>query len=412
MAVNIISRLAWRNVWRHPRRTWLTIGAMVFSNALLVFMISIQFGMYGLMIDNTLKAFTGHMQVQAPGYKDDLKMRQVVPDAATLAEKLRSELKLDRISARSSAFALLSSEDRSYGVQVFGVDPQYEPGVSTIPGLVREGRFPTDNNAQEIVIGKTLARNLRVETGDELTLLGSGRDGSFAAAVAEIVGIFDSGVPDFDRSIAEIPLGFFGDVFFMDHAAHSIVIVAPALSAVEEYRPRVEELLSPADGLVVHDWNALQPGLKQAIQADISSAFFMYGILVILVAFSVMNTQLMSVLERTHEFGIVMSLGVTPGRLGRLVLLETGMMALAGLVLGALVGGLITLWFGYKGFSYPGMDQLAANFNLPSRFYPQVTVLTLFLGPVFVFAGSILSALYPALRLQWVHPVEAMRSLQ
>ncbi|MDA0679165.1 MAG: hypothetical protein O2880_02400 [Proteobacteria bacterium] len=105
--MNIISRLAWRNVWRHPRRTWLTIGAMVFSNALLVFMISIQFGMYGLMIDNTLKAFTGHMQVQAPGYKDDLKMRQVVPDAATLAEKLRSELKLDRISARSSAFALL-----------------------------------------------------------------------------------------------------------------------------------------------------------------------------------------------------------------------------------------------------------------------------------------------------------------
>ena len=76
------------------------------------------------------------------------------------------------------------------------------------------------------------------------------------------------------------------------------------------------------DGLVVQSWDALQPGLKQAIQADMSSAFFMYGVLVILVAFSVMNTQLMSVLERTHEFGVVMSLGLTPGRLGRLVILE------------------------------------------------------------------------------------------
>ena len=409
--MNITLRLAWRNLWRHPRRTWLTIGAMVFSNALLVFMISIQFGMYELMIDNTLQAFTGHMQVQAPGYKDDLKMRQVVPDAESLANRLRRELDLETITVRSAAFALVSSADRSYGIQIFGVDPERETEVSSIPGLIKEGRFPTDRNAQEIVVGKVLARNLKVGLGDELTLLGSGRDGSFAAAVAEVVGIFDSGVIDLDRSIAEIPLGFFDDVFYMDGAAHSVVIVTPGLSVIEEYRFKTEPLLPTGDGVVLHDWDALQPGLKQAIQADISSAFFMYGVLVVLVAFSVMNTQLMSVLERTHEFGIVMSLGLTPGRLGRLVLLETAMMGLAGLLLGALAGGLITLWFNYNGFSYPGMDQMAANFNLPSRFYPEPTVLTLFLGPIVVFIGSIASALYPALRLHWLHPVEAMRAV-
>ena len=87
--MNIVLRLAWRNLWRHARRTWLTIGAMVFSNTLLVFMISFQFSMYGLMIDNTLQVFSGHMQVQAPGYKDDQKMRQVVPDVQRLAERLR-----------------------------------------------------------------------------------------------------------------------------------------------------------------------------------------------------------------------------------------------------------------------------------------------------------------------------------
>jgi ABC-type lipoprotein release transport system permease subunit len=409
--MNITLRLAWRNLWRQPRRTWLTIGAMVFSNALLVFMISLQFGMYELMIDNTLKAFTGHLQVQAPGYKDDAKIRQVVPGADALANRIRGELNLDSVAVRSAAFALVSSDDRSYGIQIFGVDPANEPLVSSVPGLVREGRFPDDRNAQEIVVGKVLARNLKVEPGDELTILGSGRDGSFAAAVATVVGIFDSGVIDLDRSIAEMPIGFFNDVFYMEDAAHSVVIVTPGLAAIELYEPRVEALLPQDGSVVLQDWDALQPGLKQAIQADLGSAFFMYGVLVILVAFSVMNTQLMSVLERTHEFGIIMSLGLTPGKLGRLVLLETALMGLAGLILGAVVGGLITSWFTYNGFSYPGMDQLAANFNLPSRFYPQVSILTLFAGPAVVFIGSILSALYPALRLHWLHPVEAMRAV-
>lgn len=408
--MNITLRLAWRNLWRQPRRTWLTIGAMVFSNALLVFMISLQFGMYELMIDNTLKAFTGHFQVQAPGYKDDAKMRQVVEDAAAMAREIRDATGLDTVAVRSAAFALVSSEDRSYGIQIYGVDPDKEPHVSTIPGLVREGRFPSDANAQEIVLGSVLARNLKVVPGDELTILGSGRDGSFAAAVATVVGIFDSGVTDMDRSIAEMPIGFFSDVFFMEGSAHSIVVVAPSLAAIEEYRPLLENLLSGRDDVVLLDWDALQPGLRQAIQADLSSAFFMYGVLVILVAFSVMNTQLMSVLERTHEFGIVMSLGLTPGRLGRLVILETALMGLAGLALGALAGGLITTWFTYNGFSYPGMEQMAANFNLPSRFYPQASVLTLFAGPAVVFAGSIIAALYPALRLHRLHPVEAMRA--
>lgn len=408
--MNITLRLAWRNLWRHPRRTWLTIGAMVFSNAILVFMISLQFGMYELMINNTLQAFTGHLQVQAPGYKDDHKIRQVVPDANDLAAKLRDELGLETIAVRSAAFTLLSSDDRSYGVEVFGVDPMFEPKVSSIPGLIAEGRFFDDRSAQEIVLGSVLARNLKVALGDELTLLGSARDGSFAAAVAEVVGIFDSGVTEFDRRIAELPIGFFDDVFFMDGAAHSIVISTPGLSVVEEYRRRTEALLPPNEQLVVHDWDALQPGLKQAIQADMSSAFFMYGVLIILVAFSVMNTQLMSVLERTHEFGVIMSLGLTPGRLGRLVMLETSLMGIAGLMFGALAGALITLWFTYNGFSYPGMDQMAATFNLPSRFYPRVTLLSMSLGPAIVYLGSVSSALYPALRLLWLQPVEAMRA--
>ena len=409
--MGLVFRLAWRNLWRHPKRTWLTTGAMVFSNVLLVFMISLQFGMYDLMIDNTLQSFTGHMQIQAPGYKDDQKIRQVVPDVQPLATTLRTSLNSDDIAARGTAFALVSSEDRSYGIAVFGVEPGYEPNVSTIPNLVDEGRFLEDSDAAEIVIGAALARNLRIQLGDELTLLGSGRDGSFAAAVVNVVGVFRSGLAEVDRSIAEVPLGFFQDTFYMEGAGHQVVINAPVIDAVPELQSRVGALLPVDEELVLHDWDALQPGLKQAIRADMGSAFFMYGILVILVAFSVLNTQLMSVLERTHEFGIVMALGLTPGRLGRLVLLETSIMGLLGFAIGVFLGALLTLYLGVNGFAYPGMEELAAKFNLPSRFFPQLSAPTLIAGPLVVFVFTILSALYPALRLHRLHPVEAMRAV-
>ena len=213
--MNITFRLAWRNLWRRKRRTWLTVGAMVFSNILLVFMISLQLGMYEMMIVNALKAQTGHLQVQAPGYKDDFKIRQVVPHAEQLADDLRQGLATEEVAVRAAAFALISSGDRSYGAQITGVEPARESLVSSLPGLVTEGGFLSDPMAEEIVIGSVLARNLRVGVGDELTFIGSGRDGSFAAAVVDVVGIFESGVPDMDRGFAQVPLGLFQDAFTM-----------------------------------------------------------------------------------------------------------------------------------------------------------------------------------------------------
>jgi ABC-type lipoprotein release transport system permease subunit len=407
--MNITLRLAWRNLWRQPRRTWLTIGAMAFSNIILVFMISLQFGMYEMMIDNTLALFTGHLQVQAEGYKDDGKIRQVVPAAQDLADSIETKIHIAGVSVRANAFALASSADRSFGVQVIGVQPESEIDVSTIPGLMISGEY-LDGGSEQVVIGSVLARNLKVTVDDELTLIGSGRDGSFAAAVATVAGIFETSIVDLDRGLVQMPLALFQDVFYMGDAAHEIVVRFDSVDAVQAGVAAVSSILPADSNLVVHDWDALQPGLKQAIQADIAGAWFMYGLLVVLVAFSVLNTVLMSVLERTREFGIVLSLGLSPGRLARLVLLETFLMASLGLLLGVLIGWLVITWVGYTGFSYPGMEEMAGKFNLPDRFYPQASATSLLLGPGVVFLGTLIASLYPALRIHLLHPVQAMRA--
>jgi len=413
--VNITLRMAWRNLWRHKRRTWLTVGAMIFSNLLLVFMISLQFGSYRMMIDNTLKSYTGHMQIQRDAYNDDPKIRNSFDNIVPLAQKIRKQLNsagiAARVAARGVAFAMTSSEMRSYGLQIIGIEPQYEAKVSTLPGLINKGRYFTDINAEEILIGSVLARNLRVDIGDELTLLGSGRDGSFAAGVVIVTGIFESGVSDIDRSMAQIPLGYFQSLFSMGNQGHNIVINAEDLPLVSALQQNIRNIIAERKDLVVLDWNKLQPGLQQAIQADMASAWFMYAVLIVLVAFSVLNTQLMSVLERTREFGTMMALGVKPARLGALVITETSIMSTLGLSIGAGLGAILAYYLSIVGFSYPGMEEMAGKFNLPDRMYPSLSLLSIFLGPGIVFLCSLLASLYPALRLFFLHPVSAMRAV-
>ena len=195
-----------------------------------------------------------------------------------------------------------------------------------------------------------------------------------------------------------------------DHG-HRVIVSLPGIAQVEFALNSANSLLPDDQSLVSLSWDQLQPGLKQAIQADFTSAWFMYGVLIVLVAFSVLNTQLMSVLERTREFGVLTALGLKPSVLAGLVITESAMMAAIGLVIGVVLGWSVTAWFATNGLAIPGGEELMQRYNMPSRIYPSVQALTLLMGPSVVFVFSLLASVYPALRLFRLHPVEAMRSV-
>jgi len=406
--------MAWRNIWRNPRRTILTICAITFASVLLVFMLSFQFGSYETMINTSVKISTGHLQVQAAKYHEKKSIRFVIPDPLAVAEILDQIPEVAAYTFRGQAFALISSKDRTYGVAVTGIDPQKEARVSRIRKLVHEGHFLMEGDGNRAVVGKLLAKNLRVKIGDELTLLGQGRDGSIAATVVQVKGIFSSGIDEFDRSTIQIPLAFFQETFSMGKAVHEVVIIAKSLSDVSRIKAKLKAALSTLDNgkpLKTFDWQELMPGLRQAIEMDLVSGLIFYALLIIVVAFSILNTFLMAIFERTREFGVLMAIGTTPRRLTKVLLTESMVMTAVGIMAGILVGIGVTYYFQINGIDFSGGSDLLSQFGITGRMYPKLSLLSVSIGPLMVLFFTFIAALYPALKVRRLRPVEAMTAI-
>lgn len=409
--MSIDVKMAWRNIGRNPRRTVLTISAIAFASLLLVFMLSLQFGSYDAMINASVKIHTGHLQVQAEGYQEKRDMRLVVENPQAVGRILERIPEVEAWSPRANGFSLVSSQNRTYGILVNGIDPEREARVSTLKSLVRKGAYLSEQDRNQALVGRLLAENLRVGLGDELTVLGQGRDGSIAASVVTVKGIFSSGMDDFDRSSIAIPLADFQDVYFMRGAAHEVVALGRNLADVQAIKGKVKVGISGIDQkppLVALDWSEIMPGLLQAIQMDLVSGAIFYLILILVVAFSIMNTFLMAIFERTREFGVLMAIGTTPGRLTKLLLIESMSMTGVGIVIGIVLGCLLTLYYQSHGLDLAGSSEILEQFGISGRLHPRLSVLSALAGPAVVLIITFLAALWPALKVRGLRPVEAM----
>jgi putative ABC transport system permease protein len=406
-------KMAWRNVWRNPRRTWLTISAIGFACTILIFMLSFQFGSYETMINSSIKINTGHLQIQAKDYFEKRSVRLVVPDPKPVIHAIGRIDSVEAITSRAKAFSLVSSENRTYSAMVIGIDPKNEARVSTLESLVREGEFLTsaDIATNPALIGRLMARNLQVGLGDELVVLGQGRDGSIAANVLTVHGIYESGMDDFDRSTLHIPLDTFQEIYSMGDAVHEIVINVSELNLVDEVKAKISRLIKEmphGERLTILDWDQLVPGLTEAIKIDLIIGVIFWGLLVLVVAFSILNTFLMAVFERTREFGVMMAVGTTPGRLVRLMLYESSAMTLVGISLGIALGCLATRIFEIYGIDLTGASDILRQYGISGQIYPQLSIITALAGPGLVWIITFIVSLYPILKIKGLRPVEAM----
>lgn len=407
-------KMAVRNIGRNRVRTVLTMSAIGFAALILVFMLSFQLGSYEAMVNSSVKIHTGHFQIQAAEYNDNKNMRYVIEAPDVCLETIKTINAVAAYTVRSNGFSLISSDTRTRGGLVTGIDPAGEALVSNLETLVRKGSYLDSDDMNQALVGALLARHLKVDIGDELTLLGQGRDGSIAAGVVEIKGIFSSGLDEFDRQTIQIPIHYFNDIFFMQGAVHKIVCTAGSLYQVDRIKQQLLPVLNKNNKtckVVVLDWKQLMPGLVQGIKLDMASAFIFYIILVLVVALSIMNTFMMAILERTKEFGIMLALGVQPKRLLKLVLLESGFLTLAGVVIGTAAGTAVTLWFQSHGIRLEGASEILKEYGMSGSVYPRLSWISAFAGPLAVCIITLTAAFFSALKIFKLKPAKAINGV-
>lgn len=413
-ARGLFAVIAWRNLWRNPRRTWLTAGGIAFGLAIVVFIMSFQAGVYDAVIDLGSRFGGGHVQVQHPGYNDDPRIRNSMPGGTELTRRLEDLPEVVAVAPRAEAFALISAmsasgEERSFGAQVMGVDPQLEPNVSDFAASLTAGTYLA--SAGDAAVGAGLARNLGVAVGDELVVLGNGREGNVAAVALSVGGIFETGIADVDRSIVMMRLAAMQEAFDMGDAVHRVVLRAASIPAVPALADAVRQTLA-GEGLATLDWQALMPDMEQSVRLDRVTGDVMFGVLLMLVTFTIVNALVMTVFERTREFGMLLAIGMRPAAVMAMLQIEAFAMWALGTAMGVglVLGPVIYL----QAFGFPLGDAMgdmggAVGFALPDRLHTALDARALLLSPAVLCVATLAAALFASLRLRSMRPVDALR---
>ncbi len=406
----MLAGLAWRNIWRQPHRTVLSLVSITLAGAATIFLFSLQQGAYGTMKESVLSMIDGFAQVQPPGYASDPDVRKTIADPRAVMASLDRLPHVQTAAPRAMSYAILSKDQRSYAGAVIGIDPRLEKKISILDSTITSGRYLRQGDTSAVVVGADLARNLRLSVGDKLTMLGAARDGSIAADVLHVTGIFATGAPEIDRQVVEIPLSQFQSDFAMENRVNLIAVSGHRLSDIQSSLPAIRNSVKGGD-LVVRGWAELEPALHDVILLDISISLLIYVSLIIIVVFIILNTLLMSVLERTREFGMLLAVGMRPGQIGRMVWLELLFLSGAGAILGIALGSGLTLWVAHNGIAFPKAEALFSQWHMPSTLYPQLNALSALAGPLAIAVSIAIAGFVPYLRILGLKPVSAMRAV-
>ncbi len=401
-------RVAWRNLWRRRLRTWMSAGGIGFAIFLVTVGMSFQAGTYDAWIETATSLMSGHAQVQHPAYFDSPEIRHTLAEGTDLASRIEGIPGVVAVAPRAEAFALVSAGERSFGAMVMGVDPVRDAALSDLSDHLLLGEYlPRPDSA---FVGAALATNLGIEVGDEIVVLGSAVEGGVAALVSRVDGLFETGRAEVDRSVLQVGLAAMQSGFELGDAVHRVVIKTRDARSVLGMRATLEAAM-PTGGRLL-DWNELLPELEQAIQIDRATAAMTYWLLLIVVAMSVVNAFIMTVFERTREFGMLLAIGMRPNSIIGMLSIEAVCVWFMGTVIGILLCLAVVVPLGMVGINIAGiegMEAMAGQLMMPDRLYPALNVEVLLESPGWLLLGTLIAALIPAYRVRRMQVVEALR---
>ena len=401
-------RLAWRNIWRHRRRTLIVVLAMGFGLALMMMYDGLITGFNQAIYGNAIKVLGGNIQVHAAGYRMKADQTPILPlgDDQVIVNAAMAQPQVVAATRRIRTGGLASSKEGAFAVGIIGIEPEKEVNVNLAEQNVIAGRALTSDDADMIFIGKGLADAMGVQVGDRITLTGRSTHEQMRRRTMTVVGIYDLGMPDIEKQTIYMSLKEAQELYDLNVESTEIAI---ALKQVGQ-EPAVIAALKPAlPGYEIESYETNFPELQSAIGRKTGVMNIISVVILAIAGIGVLNLLLMAVYERTREIGLLGALGLKPLQISLLFILEGTLMGLVGVAAGTVLGLIFNGLLMKVGLDYSGYANLTSYMALISgRVYPSWGVENLLGRGLTVAIISALAAFIPAHEASRREPAEAL----
>lgn len=404
MIRNII-KLGWKNVWRNPTRSGVVIIAVLLGTWAGVFLSAFFTGMVQGYLEDQFNLTVPHIEISHPEFEDLNNPEYFVPEAQGILDELTQKSYVTDISTQSLANGLAQSARNSYGVSIHGIHPDSSQNIQS---YLVEGIMPQSNQRNPVIIGSSLADRLGLELKSKIILNFQDTDGDITGGAFQIVGIFDSFSSVFDESNVFVNRHDLNRLIGLDQEIHSIRLT---LADFTEANRHATQLRKEFPDLHVTGWGDAAPELKYTYEMTDLMMYIVMIIIIIALVFSIINTMLMAVLERTRELGMLRAVGMNKSRVFSMVLFETIFLTMVGTPVGLFLSWLTISYYNSTGINLAAFAEGMNAYGLSTVIYPTLPPVYYLNITLLIALAALLSAMYPAWKTLQLNPVEAIRKM-
>ena len=404
-------RLAWRNIWRHRRRTLIIVAAISLGLAMMMMYDGMMDGFNQAIYGNAIRVLGGNIQIHAAGYREKVDTNPLIPlpdDAAVLKAAL-SDPRVIAAARRITTGGLATNHEGAFPLSIIGIDPAAEAPISLIAAHISDGRFLTAEDTDSALVGKGLADVMQLKIGDRFTLVGSDIHKQNRQRTLTVVGIYNIGLPTNEKGTLYISLGEAQSLYGLPGQSTEVDVT---LKKLGEENAVVATLAPALPGYEVESWEKNYPDLTSAVNQKGAIMNIFSIIIQVIAGIGILNLLLMAIYERTREIGLLGALGLKPAQIAVLFLLEGTMIGLVGVVVGIFLGLALNGGLGTVGVDYSQFSSVTEYMALISgKMYPTLGLGNLLSRSVTAVVIATLAALIPALLAARREPAASLHNV-
>ncbi len=402
--------MAWRNIWRNKMRSiviMLSIALGLFAG---IAVLALYKGMMRSRVRTAIDAEVGHLQLHDSNFKKDYEPAFVISNGAEVLKTIRSMPGVKFAAPRSITNGMLATATGSAGVQINGVVPQDEYNASQLKAKIVEGKLFDSAKKNQVMIGKKLAKKMKLKTGSKLVLTFTDSSATIVSGAFRVVAVYESNNAPLDERNVYININTMNELLTTGNAFHEIVVL---LNRDEDVPLLQQQMQQQFSNYKIESWKEISPETDLLVKTTDQLSYILMTIIMFALAFGIINTMLMAILERTKEIGMMVALGTSKMKMFLLVLSETVFLTLAGTPVGVLIGWLVITYFNKHGLDVSGMGrEMMSSFGYSTLIYPEFPLDKIAGVLLIVCSTALLSCLFPAIKALRLQPVEALRGLR